>query len=96
MARREIVIGSAAGVQLIEVVHHVSRQVFSRYAVTTLRGPSRRDFVSLRGARQAFDEEVAASRRLKDGPESRPGALPMFGNQLTASALGAEDLDGQS
>jgi len=62
MGRREIVRGTAAGVQLIEVVHSMSRLTFSRYAVTTLRGGSRRDFVSLRDARRAFGEEVAASR----------------------------------
>lgn len=95
MARREIVIGSAAGVQLIEVVHRVSRQVFSRYAVTTLRGPGRRDFVSLRGARQAFEEEVAASRRLKDGRGGRTVMPPISGDRLSANAPGSEGLDGQ-
>ena len=44
----------------------MSRQTLSRYAVTTLRGRSRCDFVSLRGARQAFEEEVAISMRLEN------------------------------
>lgn len=95
MARREIIRGSAAGVQLIEVVHQMSQRVFSRYAVTTLRGRSRRDFVSMRTARIAFDEEVAASRRQIDAKSRspvQPGAdqLRTF---LTAEAGGP---DGQS
>lgn len=96
MARQEIVIGSAAGVRLIEVIHRVSGRVFSRYVVTTLHGPSRRDFVSLRSARQAFDEEAAASRLLKGGPKSRTRTHSMVGNRPTASDTGAGGLDGQS
>lgn len=92
MAKREIVIGSAANVQLIEVIHHASRQVFSRYAVTTLRGPSRRDFVSLRGARQAFDEEVAESRRLTGERSQSAGTEP----PLTPPATREEGQNGPS
>lgn len=95
MARQEIVIGSAAGVRLIEVTHRVSGRVFSRYAVTTQRGPSRRDFVSLMGARPAFDEEVAESRRLTGElrPRSRSaGTEP----RLTTSTPGAEGQNGRS
>lgn len=95
MARQEIVIGSFAGVRLIEVIHRISGRTVSRYAVTTLRGPSRRDFVNLRGARQAFDEEVAESRRLTG--ERRPrnrSAGP--GHRLTGSARGAEGQNGRS
>lgn len=95
MARQEIVIGSAAGVRLIEVIHRVSGRVFSRYAVTTLRGPSRRDFVNLRGARQAFEEEVAESRRLADPrrPRSRSaGTEP----RLTMGGPGAEGQNARS
>ena len=52
MARREIVRGTAAGVQLIEIVHTTGRQAFSRYAVTSQRDVSRRDLASLRDARR--------------------------------------------
>lgn len=95
MARQEVVIGSAAGVRLIEVIHRVSGRVFSRYAVTTLRGPSRRDFVNLRGARQAFDEEVAESRRLagETRPRGRSGGKV---RRLTPGAPGAEGQNGRS
>lgn len=95
MARQEIVIGSAAGVCLIEVVHRVSGRIFSRYAVTTLRGPSRRDFVSLRRARQAFDEEVAESRRLtgERRPRSRSAGPEPW---LTQAAPGAEGQNGRA
>ena len=95
MARQEIVIGSAAGVRLIEVIHRVSGRIFSRYAVTTLRGPSRRDFVNLRGARQAFEEEVAESRRLTRQSKARvrsAGEEPW----LTRAASGIEGQNGQS
>lgn len=95
MARQEIVIGSAAGVRLIEVIHRVSGRAFSRYAVTTLRRASRRDFVNLRGARQAFDEEVAESRRLtgENRPRSRSaGPEP----RLTRAAPVAERQNGPS
>ncbi|MBP7818382.1 MAG: hypothetical protein KA085_19880 [Phenylobacterium sp.] len=95
MARQEIVIGSAAGVRLIEVIHRVSGRIFSRYAVTTLRGQSRRDFVNLRGARQAFEEEVAESRRLtgERKPRSRSAGQEPW---LTRAAPGAEGQNGQS
>lgn len=95
MARQEIVIGSAAGVRLIEVIHRVSGRIFSRYAVTTLRGPSRRDFVNLRGARQAFEEEVAESRPLtrERNPRNRsPGHEPW----LSRAAPRTEGQNGQS
>ena len=59
MARREILRVAVAGVQLMEVVHQMSRQVLSRYLVTTRCGRSRRDFVSMRTARLAFNEAVA-------------------------------------
>ena len=61
MARREILRVSAAGVQLIEVVYQMSQRVFSRYVVITRCGRSRRDFVSMRTARRAFDEAVAVN-----------------------------------
>ena len=61
MARREILRVSAAGVQLIEVVYQMSQRVFSRYVVTTPCGRSRRDFVSMRTARRAFNEAVAVT-----------------------------------
>lgn len=95
MARQEIVIGSAAGVRLIEVIHRLSGRTFSRYAVTTLRGPSRRDFVNLRGARQAFEEEVAESRRLTGEPRSRSRSAGP-GLWLTGAARGAEGQNGRS
>lgn len=66
MPRREMLRGTAVGVQLIEVIHSSGRQTFSRYTVTTLRGAGRRDFVSLRDARRAFDEEVALTRRIQN------------------------------
>ena len=94
MARQEIVIGSAAGVRLIEVIHRVSGRAFSRYAVTTLRGPSRRDFVNLRGARQAFDEEVADSRRITG--ERRPNSRSdRMSPPLTLGAPGRPSPNGQ-
>lgn len=95
MAKQEIILGSASGVRLVEVIYRVSGRVFSRYAVTTLRGSSRRDFVNLRGARQAFDEEVAESRRLhgERGQSNRcPGTEPL----LTLAAPGAEGPYGRS
>lgn len=95
MARQEIVIGSAAGVRLIEVIHRVSGRIFSRYAVTTLRGPSRRDFVNLRGARQAFEEEVAESRRLSGDRRPR-GRSAGPGPWLPAAARGTEGQNGRS
>lgn len=95
MARQELVIGSAAGVRLIEVIHRVSGRVFSRYAVTTLRGPSRRDFVNLRGARQAFEVEVAESRRLtrERNPRVRSTGQEPW---LTRAASGTEGQNGRS
>lgn len=95
MAKQEIIIGSAVGVRLIEVIHRVSGRAFSRYAVTTLRGPSRRDFANMRGARKAFDEEVAESRRLtgeRRGGSRSAGPEP----QLTRAAPGAEGQNGRS
>jgi hypothetical protein len=95
MARQEIVIASAAGVRLIEVIHRVSGRIFSRYAVTTLRGPSRRDFVNLRGARQAFEEEVAESRRLtrERNPRNRSTGHEPW---LSRAAPRTEGQNGQS
>lgn len=60
MARREIVRRALAGVPLIEIIHSISRRTFARFAVTTSSGLSRRDFVNLREARRAFDEQIAA------------------------------------
>jgi hypothetical protein len=66
MAKQEILRVSAAGVQLIEVVHQMSQRVFSCYVVTTRCGRSRRDFVSMRTARLAFNEAVAKTCSASD------------------------------
>lgn len=95
MAKQEIIRASEAGVQLVEVVHQMSKRVFSRYVVSTLRRHSRRDFVSLRTARVAFDEEVAASRRLTDGEEPRLPVHSRTDRPLTSGAPESGGLDGQ-
>lgn len=95
MAKQEIIVGSASGVRLIEVIFRVSGRVFSRYAVTTLRSSSRRDFVNLRGARQAFDEEVAESRRLH-GRRSPSNRYPEPRPLLTLDPPGTEGPHGRS
>lgn len=96
MARREIVRGSTADVQLIEVVHQVSRRVFSRYAVTTRRGHSRRDFVSMRAARAAFDEAVAACRGLEEAERELSLGDSRACDRLAADSTGAGGSDGQA
>lgn len=96
MARREIIRGSTAGVQLIEVVHQMSRRVFSRYAVTTRCGRGRRDFVSLRTARAAFVEAVAACRDLEAAEGTRSPVQSWSGHRRAAGSTGAGGLDGQS
>lgn len=94
MARREVVRRSTAGVQLIEVVHQMSRQVFSLYAVTTPRVQSSRDFVSLRTARAAFDKEVAACRGLDEAEKDRSPDDSRTGDRRAADTAGAGGQDG--
>ena len=77
MAKQEILRVSAAGVQLIEVVHQMSQRVFSRYVVITRCGRSRRDFVSMRTARLAFDEAVAMTCPRPDPRLQRASAVFM-------------------